>query len=263
MRASVLQFQPRLGDRAGNLHRLQEMLAPLKTDLVVLPELVTSGYLFADQDELLPLAEEAGNSDSFYLFHSLSTNNDFSIVYGYPEFANGRLYNSCMLINPDGSFYNYRKVHLFDRENLLFSPGNEPFRVHPAKGDIRVGMMICFDWIFPESMRSLALQGAQLICHPANLVLPWCQQAMKVRALENRVFCLTANRFGEESNAGMKLSFTGASQILDCQGDLLTNLPASGNAISTVDINPELADNKQLGTANNLFTDRKPEYYSL
>jgi len=63
---------------------------------------------------------------------------------------------------------------------------------------MRVGMMVCFDWAFPEVARALALKGADLIGHPANLVLTYCQQAMVTRCIENLVFAVTANRYGTE-----------------------------------------------------------------
>jgi predicted amidohydrolase len=84
---------------------------------------------------------------------------------------------------------------------------------------VKVGMMICFDWIFPESARTLALKGAQIIAHPSNLVLSYCQQAMFTRAVENRVFTITANRTGTEINGDKELYFTGKSVIVDTKGN--------------------------------------------
>jgi len=123
--------------------------------------------------------------------------------------------------------------------------------------------MICFDWQFPEAARTLALAGAQIICHPANLVLPWCQQAMKIRCLENRVFAVTANRIGTELNAGEKVSFTGQSQILNTKGEVLSSLSVSQEGTITAEINPEEANNKTVTERNDAFKDRRPEFYNL
>jgi len=96
-----------------------------------------------------------------------------------------------VLTGPDGVIGIYRKTHLFSEEKLYFTPGNTGFRVWET-GICRIGIMICFDWFFPESMRSLTLQGAEVIAHPANLVLPHCPGAMPVRCLENGVYAVTA-----------------------------------------------------------------------
>ncbi len=168
-----------------------------------------------------------------------------------------------MLIMPDGRFYNYRKTHLFNREKLFFSPGDTGFQVFSILDNIKIGMMICFDWQFPEAARTLALAGAQIICHPANLVLPWCQQAMKIRCLENRVFAVTANRIGTELNAGEKVSFTGQSQILNTKGEVLSSLSVSQEGTITAEINSEEANNKTVTERNDAFKDRRPELYNL
>ncbi len=342
MKVSVLQFKPKLLDKAHNLGRLSEMLAGIKTDLVVLPELATSGYVFNNPQEVLSIAEEAGNGESFELFAALARKNDCSIVFGFSELDSSflspsssfqppsssflrkqespkpneipdqvrneeynsssfqspsssfqsptssflrkqespkpneipeqarneeintpKLFNSCALINPDGTWKVYRKTHLFYREKLFFSPGDSGFFVCEAKGGVKVGMMICFDWQFPEAARTLALKGAQLICHPSNLVLPWCQQAMKTRSLENRVFSLTSNRIGKEGKGENELNFTGASQILNPKGELLASLSTTEEGITTVEIDPTEADNKQVTKLNNAFADRRPEFYNL
>ncbi len=263
MRVSVAQFVPKHGDKHQNIVIIRRMLEGLNSDLVVLPELATSGYLFSKPEDLIPLAEDAGSGDAFYAISDLAVQRKCSIIYGYPEFCGGKIFNSCMLCNPDGSFYNYRKIHLFDREKLIFSPGNEPFRVYPGKDGVKLGMMICFDWFFPESARSLALKGATIICHPANLVLPWCQHAMKTRALENSVFCLTANRFGSETLNETTLGFTGGSQIVSPRGEVLGALNERTEAVLTVDIDPDVAMQKNLNSRNHLFNDRRPELYNL
>ncbi|MFO0767873.1 MAG: nitrilase-related carbon-nitrogen hydrolase [Nitrospiraceae bacterium] len=89
----------------------------------------------------------------------------------------------------------YRKTHLFFEETLFFDPGDSGFQVWDV-GGAKVGVMICFDWFYPESARTLALMGADIIAHPSNLVLPHCPDSMVTRCLENRVFSITANRIG-------------------------------------------------------------------
>ena len=263
MKVSALQFEPRFLNKEYNLYKIKQLLYKLQTDLIVLPELCNSGYVFATREEVFSVAEEAGKGETYFALSAIANNNNCNIVYGYPELDGNKLFNSCMLIMPDGSFYNYRKTHLFNREKLFFSPGDTGFQVFSILDRIKIGMMICFDWQFPEAARTLALAGAQIICHPANLVLPWCQQAMKIRCLENRVFAVTANRIGTEINAGEKLSFTGQSQILNTKGEVLSSLSVSEEGTITVEINPEEANDKTVTERNDAFKDRRPEFYKL
>lgn len=262
-RVSVLQFEPQFLDTKGNLERITALLRDLETDLIVLPELCTSGYLFGSRDEAEAASESLPSGTIFQAFNALAWDRQCSIVYGFAERAGDVLYNSCALVNPDGSHYLYRKAHLFDREKLFFTPGDTGFGVFPAKNGVRIGMMICFDWQFPEAARTLALKGAQIICHPANLVLPWCQQSMILRSLENRVFSVTANRTGTETKSGASLQFTGQSQILGTKGEILIRLDDSETAVHTCTLDPELALIKSITARNDAFQDRRPDLYEL
>jgi len=123
--------------------------------------------------------------------------------------------------------------------------------------------MICFDWIFPEAARTLALKGADLICHPSNLVLPYCPNAMVTRAIENRVFTITANRIGnEERNGKKKLTFIGQSEIVNPTGKILYRASEDQEEFHAVEINPLEAREKQINPYNHLLNDRKPKRYT-
>jgi len=261
-RIAVVQTKPEFLQPEANRNRIRELLTGVRADLIVLPELATSGYFFADKSEVERVSEAFPQGQSFIFFSELSRQLDASLIYGFPEKDGDRYYNSSALVNPDGTYSLYRKTHLFFREKLFFSPGGTGFFVCAAKGGVRVGMMVCFDWQFPEAARSLALQGAQVICHPANLVLPWCQEAMKVRSLENRVFSVTANRIGTESRLEHDITFTGQSQILSTQGDILCRLSAEKEEIGFADIDPEQADDKMITPMNDAFGDRRPAFYT-
>jgi predicted amidohydrolase len=151
-------------------------------------------------------------------------------------------------------------VHLFDREARVFAPGPDPFQVF-AWGEWRVGLMICFDWIFPEAARSLALLGADLIAHPSNLVLPYCHAAMVTRALENGVFVATANRVGTESRAGRSLTFTGGSRVIDPRGRVLGAAGTATEETLVVDLDPAAARDKMITDHNHRLADRRPALY--
>lgn len=259
----TVQFSPQRYDVAANIARVAALLQHVRADLLVLPELANSGYLYASPDELAPYAEPGDGTGPFLTaLRDLATETGGVIVTGFAECAAEGLYNSAAAVHKAGVLQVYRKTHLFLDEKTLFLPGDSGFRVFEHAG-ARIGMMICFDWYFPESARTLALRGAQIIAHPANLVLPHCQTAMVTRCLENRVFAVTTNRYGTEALPdGRALTFTGASQVMDARGKQLCQAPAAGDTVQVVTIEPELADDKNVTARNHLFADRRPEFYA-
>ncbi len=257
------QFNPVYLDIEKNLVNIKKDLLDVEADLLVLPELCVSGYDFQNESEVNLAAENPETGKSIVFFKKLSRELDCSIVFGFAEKTSEGIYNSAMLVNPDSTTNIYRKTHLFLNEKKWFIPGDTGFKVFNAKNGVKVGLMICFDWMFPEAMRSLALKGAEIICHPANLVLPWCQQAMFARSLENRIFSITCNRFGTESQSGKPLTFTGGSQILDCLGQMLSSAETNEKALHFVEIEPEIACNKDITPLNNIFEDRRTDFYGL
>lgn len=262
-RISVLQYEPIFLKPMQNHEVLSDLLSNIVTDLVVLPELALSGYVFQNQEEVDSVAESIPDGEIFKDFQALSAKKDMSIVYGFAERALDNYYNSAALINPDGSYAIYRKIQLFYREKLFFSPGDRPYFVSTAKSEVKIGMMICFDWQFPEAARSLALQGAQIITHPSNLVLPWCQEAMRTRSLENHIFSITSNRIGTEQNGNFSHTFTGQSQILGTKGEILIRMNDTETGIYTVEIDAALANDKSITEFNDAFQDRRPDMYKL
>jgi predicted amidohydrolase len=151
-------------------------------------------------------------------------------------------------------------MHLFNEENLWFHPGDRGFEVYDI-GLCKVGIIICFDWIFPEAMRILALKGADVICHSANLVLPFCQDAMVTRCLENRVFAITANRTGTEQRGGRYFRYTGRSQISGPVANLLYRAGADTEEVGIVQVDISAARNKSINDYNDLFSDRRVGFY--
>ena len=259
MRVAIFQFSPAFGKTTANVARIEHAVRSADADLWVLPELATTGYLFADRAECTALSEPV-TGPSLRALADVCRERRTRLVVGFAERDGEMLFNSSAYIGPDGVVAAYRKVHLFDRERVTFDPGPDPFRVDPL-GPHRLGMMICFDWVFPEAARSLALLGADIVAHPANLVLPFCQDAMVTRALENGVFCLTANRIGVERRAGAELAFTGRSQIVDPRGRVLARAPAGEDATLVADIDLDLARDKSLTPRNDRLGDRRPECY--
>ena len=182
---------------------------------------------------------------------------DLYIVSGFNERSHDHLYNAAVLVGPEGYMGKYRKCHLFMNERDYFQPGNQGLPVFDTEKS-RIGMLICFDWIFPEVWRILALKGADIICHPSNLVLPGlAQKAIPAHAVTNRVFIVTANRVGTER----ELQFTGRSTIADPAGDIMIQGSETGEEISIQEIDLNLAREKRITPRNHLFLDRRPELY--
>jgi len=130
-------------------------------------------------------------------------------------------------------------------------------------GPAKVGIMICFDWFYPEAARTLALKGAEILCHPSNLILPHCPDAMVTRCLENRVFSVTANRIGQEERGGKQaLTFIGKSEVVSPGGKILHRAQPDKEELTVVDIDVTEARDKRLNPYNDLFRDRQPHLYA-
>lgn len=259
MRAGFLQFAPVWGRKEANLARIEALLASAEAGLVVLPELCTTGYSLT-RGEARAFAEPFPGGPTCAALERIARRRGLALVAGVAERDGERVHNAAVLVGPGGHLATYRKVHLFSHEKEAFDPGDSGFAVHEVAG-VRVGMMICFDWAFPEAARTLALAGAELVAHPSNLVLPFCQRAMPVRCLENGVFAVTANRCGTEERLGRNLRFTGGSVACGPRGEVLAEAPADGDLLSVVEVDPARARDKRITPLDDLFADRRPSLY--
>jgi len=261
LRVAALQTGPEFGNLSHNLHDAIGLI-PSACDLAVLPELFATGYQFRDRDEVRHYAEDlSGRNDGPVTrrLTEVARASGTTLVAGLAECAGDRLFNSAVLIRPDGTRGVYRKIHLFMDEKNLFDPGDLGFPVFEACGTT-VGLMVCFDWMFPEAARSLALGGARLIAHPSNLVLPGCPAAMVTRSQENRVVSVTSNRVGRENRTGTPLEFIGLSQIVMPDGECLDQVPGgrTGAAVAEISL---AGTNKLVTPRNDLWEDRRPDQY--
>jgi len=260
MKIGFIQFDPVFGDIDGNIAKVMELGETVDADLIVLPEFFNTGYLFTSRQEAEGLSEDIPGGKTTQALCDMARRRNIHLVGGLIERQGDRLFNAAVLVSPRGYVATYRKMHLFNEENLWFDPGDRGFEVHDI-GLCRVGIMICFDWIFPEAMRALALRGADVICHCANLVLPYCQDAMVTRCLENRVFAVTANRTGMEQRGGRYFRYTGRSQITGPAANLLYRAGADTEEAGVARIDVSAARNKRLNDYNDLFSDRRVGFY--
>jgi len=263
MKVGFVQNNPIFGEVANNLEHVVRALTGEKADLFVLPELFTTGYQFTSREEALELAETIPDGVTTRALLALAKKINAVLVAGIAEREGDAVYNSALMVGSSGYIGKYRKAHLFDTEKGIFQPGNTPLTVFDV-GFARVGIMICFDWRFPETARTLALKGADIIAHPANLVLTHCPQAMITRCLENGIFIATADRVGsEERIPGHPLKFMGQSQVVDPFGEVLYRASLEKEEVQVVEIDIELARNKCLNPNNHIFQDRREDLYRL
>jgi predicted amidohydrolase len=263
MKAAFFQFGPVFGDIQGNVERTVQALSTLAADLVVLPELFNTGYQFVSREEAEGLSEEVPSGFTTRSLVDLSREKGFYMVAGLAERDGDKFYNSAVLTGPGGFIGAYRKTHLYFEEKLWFSQGDTGFKVWDTSVG-RIGIMICFDWFFPESARTLAVKGAQIIAHPSNLVLPYCPDAMVTRCLENRVFAVSANRTGSEERGGKEpLRFIGSSEIVSPSGRVLHRASPHGEETGLVEIDIQEARDKKINSFNDIIEDRREDLYYI
>lgn len=259
MKIGCLQFAPVLGDSRDTMQKLSALLPQAAgLDLLVLPELCNSGYNFTSREQAWAAAESVEDSRFIDFLSHMCQENGSYIVSGFNERDGDVLFNSAVLVGPDGYIGKYQKLHLFLNEKTYFQPGQSGLPVFDI-GSCKIGIQVCFDWMYPEAWRILALKGADVICHTSNLVLPGlAQRAVPVHALINRVFTITANRVGTEGD----LTFTGLSTIADPRGNVLGQASATGEELLSAEIDPAAARDKQITALNHLFNDRRIDAYT-
>lgn len=258
MKAGFVQFTPVFCDPEKNMEKLSFLLeAAPQSDLLVLPELCNSGYNFVSREQAFEYAEDVKDSRFIDLLQRFCQKKKTWIAAGINEREGDILYNSAVLVGPDGLVGKYQKIHLFLNEKDIFAPGNAGLPVFDTPIG-KIGLLVCFDWFFPEVWRILALKGADVICHCSNLVLPgFAQKSVPTHALLNHVYVITANRTGREEN----LTFTGMSTIADPKGNVVYQSSAEAEESVSFNFDLGLARNKQMTPRNDLFDDRRPNLY--
>ncbi|MBO0889715.1 MAG: hydrolase [Acidothermales bacterium] len=265
---AVCQLAPVLGDVEGNVARALAAVAGAAAAgarLVVLPELVSSGYAFSGPDELARCAEPPGGPTVTRLAAAARAHGAV-VVAGFPELADGgEMCNSAVLADPSGVRAVYRKAHLWDREKALFTAGSAP----PAVVDTgvgRVGVMVCYDLRFPEWLRLATLDGAEIVCAPANWPAeprtagerPVEVVRLQASASVNHVYVAAADRVGRERG----VDWVGGSAIVAPDGyPLAVADPARGEQLLTAECRPAAARDKRVSPHNDVLADRRLDLY--
>ena len=253
--AAAIQFTVTQGDVDANLAYVREALprvAAQGANLAVLPEMWSSGFAYRDLNQLA--LRTAGIVDELL---ELSGKYKMVIVGSMPEPDGDKVFNTVYVIDNGKLAGLYRKIHLFSLlgEDRAFSGGDSWLLADTSIG--RVGVIICYDLRFPELSRRLAVEGAQVVCVPAQWPKPrqehW-RTLLRARAIENQLFVVACNTCGRVG----KLDFFGMSMIIDPRGELLAEGGESeGELVAELDLQ---AMNDWRGQIP-CFNDRKPEYY--
>ena len=268
VRVACHQLAPVVGELDANRERALagiDAAAAAGAQIVVLPELVTSGYVFHDADEARALAEPA-DGPTLAGWAERAAAHGLVVAGGFAELGpQGRLYNSAALVDAAGVRAVYRKAHLWDREPDVFTPGDdEPPVLDTAHG--RIGLMVCYDVEFPEWVRSVALRGAELLCVPTNWPReprPDGERPMEVlramvAASTNRMAVAVCDRCGPERG----VEWVAGTAIAGPDGWLLAGPAAVAEpALVIADVDLAATRDKALGPRNDVFADRRPELY--
>jgi 5-aminopentanamidase len=259
MRLALYQGPGARGDVPANLATVRRVAARAGAEgarLVVFPELFTTGYHLGAR--LRELAEPLGGP-SLDAIGASAAAADLAILTGFCERDGRRLFNSAVLVGPDGRLLAvHRKCHLYGAmEGALFAPGDALALVELER--LRVGILICYDLEFPESVRALALAGAELVAVPTALMAPYdlvARTLVPARAAENQVFVAYANRTGSEGD----LAYVGHSCIVGPDGKDLARAGRDDERLLLADLDP--AAIIEARAAQCYLSDRRPELYA-
>lgn len=267
VRVACQQLAPVVGDLEGNRDLTREAVreaVAASAQLVILPELSTSGYAFESPAEARACAEPA-SGPGLLGWAEEAARGDVVVVGGFCELGeDGALYNSAAVVDATGVQAVYRKIHLWDREKLFFEPGDAGAPVLETRVG-RIGIAICYDLNFPEVARGLALEGAELIALPANLPRfprpeerPMEVTLAMATAHLNHVFFAICDRCGPERG----VEWVGASVICDEHGWPLAGPPAGDEpGLVVADCDLSRARDKAWNERNDVLGDRRPELY--
>jgi predicted amidohydrolase len=264
IRIACAQLNLPVGDVGGCLDMTTAAITAARAqeaDLVVLPELAACGYPLAGTKE----ARACANASALCLERWMEAADGIMVVGGFCEAAGESIYNSGAILDSSGVRATYRKVHLWDREKLLFAPGDAPPPV-VTTGLGRIAIAICYDLEFPELMRDVALSGAALLAVPT--AVPFNQRPAGTHPISVTLAMATARLNGifvaacDHSGTERDVAFDGGSVIVSNTGWLLAGpVPEYGVGLIVADCDLEAAHDKKRGDRNDLFADRRPELY--
>jgi predicted amidohydrolase len=252
---AAVQFNIHLGDVEANWQTAAAGLrraAAQGAKLAVLPEMWSSGY---DYRQLAALATQS--PEILTRLQALSSELGLTIVGSLAESDGGKVCNTAWVIDQGAIVGKYRKLHLFSTmgEDRFLHAGEHYLVVDSSVG--RLGIAICYDLRFPELFRRMALDGAEVICLPAEWPKPRQEHwriLLRARAIENQLFVVAANCCGVQG----KLDFFGMSLLLSARGEVLAE---AGEVDTCIVADLDFAEMEEYRQQIPCYRDRRPEIY--
>jgi N-carbamoylputrescine amidase len=263
-------------DKEANVDRAEELVreaAANGAQIILLPELFEGLYFCKDMDEkYFSWAQEREGHPLIERFSAVAKELGVVLPLSYFEKSGNDYFNSLVMIDADGTVMeNYRKTHIPSgpgyEEKFYFKPGDTGFRVWQT-AHAKIGVGICWDQWFPETARSLALMGAELIFYPTAIGSEpeihvdskdhW-QRVQQGHSAANTVPVIAANRIGEERGESCTLTFYGSSFMSDYTGQKIAE--ASRDEETVIYAEYDLEENRRQKEYWGLFQDRRPEMY--
>lgn len=270
VKIACLQMEPQVGNVADNRVITETMIreaAAAGAELLVLPELCNSGYVFESREEAFALSEPVPGGATCALWAGLASELGVYISAGIAERDGDLLYNSIAFIGPEGHIGTFRKLHLWNEENLYFEPGNLGMPVFKTPIG-RIACSICYDIWFPECFRLAALQGADIMCVSTNWVPipgqdPGREAMANILAMGqahmNAIFVACADRVGTERGQ----PFIGQSLITSFTGWPIGG-PASFDKAEIIYADADLSEARRMRNWNDFnqpLRDRRSDVY--
>jgi predicted amidohydrolase len=271
IKIACCQIEPHVGQKEENVDktiRFAKEASNHGAHIILLPELANTGYVFETREEAFDLAEVVPGGETSRRWEEFARDRGVYLAAGIAEREGSQLYNSSVLIGPDGYIGSYRKLHLWNREKLFFEPGDLGLPVfHTPLG--RMAMYVCYDMWFPEITRIYALQGVDLILNVTNWVAGSeaerdsrvTEAVCVANAHLSSIFIAAADRIGVERGQ----PFLGRSMIASPTGEVLAG-PASfdGEEIIYAECNlAEARTRKRRTRLNHVVHDRRTDVYDV
>jgi 5-aminopentanamidase len=266
VKVAVAQAHLQVGDVPANISetlRLIDSAARQNAQIVILPELANTGYVYKNKQEII---QALANTDVLKIWEKKSEELSNIIVAGFAEIQDEEIYNRSVIIENGKILDIYTKAHLFNEEKDIYTPGDSPPKVIQTSIG-KIATMICYDLEFPEFVRLVAQNGVELLCVPTN----WPEGSFnrpknELRPMElikamsaaatNRIWIALSDRCGDERN----ISWLEASSLINPDGWPVAQV-GKGSGIAVADIDLTISKNKSLSPRNDALNDLRPEIY--
>ena len=268
-RVSLVQMDPWLGaveQNRGRILNLAEQAAAEGAQIIIFPELSTSGCMLMSREAVYRAAEPVPGGPTVKSLEKMAKERNCYLVVGLPELGEDRVscYNTAVLVGPCGYIGKHRKLNLWDVDKLYFEPGDLGYQVFPTPLG-RIAMLVCYDMWFPENFRILAAMGADLICCPTNWMRLSADQPLSMgshmamaAAGANHIYVAAADRVGREGET----VYCGASALLGPAGwPVAGPCSAEREEILTADVDLMAARAVYGNPYNGLLADRRLDLY--